>query len=653
MCDDRSAWDPPKAGRGGISRRGFMHATAGAAAAAALLRGFGRLPLHSQDRLAAADGLAGYSMAMHIHSSFSEQSGSMDCQLFQAATNAVDVIWWTDHDFRMQGTDYRDVVHFTSLTTETAAPGQAGPPGQDQPWIWARAESGPLKSGSGGGIVARPCSPNDPVAGGSMHLTAKSTTTTAAKYGYFANSRPAGWNYHDNLTGQSLTIDVLLAGGWTRGYLELLVASSYHQAAGELRAGQYTLSYRFVPPGVPARRSANGRQGVITIPVTSNISTNTWATVTITPSDDIAALWPGLDYRDFALFGLTLSAVSTGDNVAGYFDYLRFTRSASGEVSLEQQIAMEAVLAARYPAVTQRQGLEVSLMLPHVNWFGGNVALPDYGSTTQATYASWLLDTAIPQIHAAGGLASCNHPFGYNDGPLLPAVQQDTLVAQVAQTLLPAGTGLGALGTDLLEVGYHLRGGCDLAHHVALWDVLSRNAVFLTGNGVSDDHFGVDWYGIGNNWITSVWAASTAEADLLAGLAAGRSWCGSLSGFRGSLDMLVDGSVPMGAVSVSSVTSRQLAVIATGMPADGSLEVLQGAVDYAGTNGLAANTQVIGSYTAADLVGGEVTQAVDTSADSFVRTQVLTSAGAVVGLSNPVWLLPNAPPNGIPVPRQA
>ena len=116
--------------------------------------------------------------------------------------------------------------------------------------------------------------------------------------------------------------------------------------------------------------------------------------------------------------------------------------------------------------------------------------------------------------------------------------------------------------------------------------------------------------------------------------------------------MLVDGSVPMGAVSVSSLTSRQLAVIATGMPAGGSLEVLQGAVDYAGTSGLAANTQVIGSYSAADLVGGEVTQAVDTSAGSFVRTQVLTSAGAVVGLSNPVWLLRAAPPGGIPAPRQ-
>jgi hypothetical protein len=45
---------------------------------------------------------------------------------------------------------------------------------------------------------------------------------------------------------------------------------------------------------------------------------------------------------------------------------------------------------------------------------------------------------------------------------------------------------------------------------------------------------------------------------VLTALAAGRSWCGSLSKFTGALDMLVDGSVPMGAVSVSSVTSRQL-----------------------------------------------------------------------------------------------
>ena len=61
-----------------------MHASAGAAAAAALLRQFPRLPLNSPARPVSAGGLAAYSMAMHVHSSFSEQDGSMDSQLFQA-----------------------------------------------------------------------------------------------------------------------------------------------------------------------------------------------------------------------------------------------------------------------------------------------------------------------------------------------------------------------------------------------------------------------------------------------------------------------------------------------------------------------------------------------------------------------------------------
>jgi len=622
-----------------------MHATAGAAGAAAVLGRLPRLPLHSAARDVASDGRAAYSMAMHVHSSFSEQSGSMDCQLFQAASNSVDVLWWTDHDARMDGIGYRQTVHFTSLTSENGGPGQRGP------WKWTKTESGPLAGSSGGGIVESPSSPGDPVTGGSLHLTAKSRTSALAKYGYYGDSHPAGWNYRDNLTGQSLTIDVLLEGGWQRGYLELLIASSYHQAVGGRPAGDYTLSYRFVSPGVPASRVRKGIEGVVTIPVVPTSGQNPWCTVTIRPAEDIAALWPDLDYRDFALWKLTLSAASEGDQVGGYFDYLRFTRRLSGEAFLRQQADMAAVLAGRYPAVVQRQGLEVSWGQPHINWFGGAVVVPDYGKTTLGTYPDFLRNTAIPQIHAAGGLASYNHPYGYGDPAPLPVREQDALLVQLARKLLPSGGRPAALGADLLEVGYKLRQGVDLAHHVALWDIMSRNAVFLTGNGTSDDHFGRNWHGIPNNWVTSAWAASTAESDLLASLAAGRAWCGSLSKFRGSLDLLVDGSCPMGSVSVSTVRSRHLVASATGIPAGGSLQVLQGAVDFAGTAGLAANTKVIGVYSARDLAGGSVAQPVDTTKGSFVRTQVLSSAGDVVGLSNPVWLLRKAPSGGIPGPR--
>jgi hypothetical protein len=646
MCDDQAADRRPKTGSAGLSRRQFMEGTAGLATAVALLRQVPRLPLGSPAREITAAGQSAYSMAMHIHSSFSEQDGSMDSQLFQATANSVDVLWWTDHDHRMDGIDYRKTVHFTSLTSESGASGEGGP------WAWCEAESGPLAGSSGGGIVGAPSSPDDPVAGGSLHLTAKSTTSAAAKFGYYADCHPAGWNYRDNLTGQSLAIDVLLTSGWSKGYLELLIATSYHQASAGRSAGDYTLSYQFVPAGAAAGRVAYGTQGVVTIPVTPT-GGNRWYTAKVTPSADIAALWPDLDYRDFALWGLSLSAVSMGDTVDGFFDYLRFNRRISGEAFLQQQIDMEGGLRPKYPAVAQRQGLEVSWRLPHLNWFGGAVAVPGYASIAPKAYPAYLQNTLVPQIHAAGGLVSYNHPYGYGGGPLLPGAQQDALLAKVATKLLPTATAPAALGADLIEVGYPKRQGVDLAHHVALWDVMSRNAVFLTGNGTSDDHLGQNWLGEANNWITSAWASSTAEADLLAALAAGRAWSGSLSGYRGSLDLLVDGSVPMGSVSISTVNSRKLVATATKIPPGGTLEILRGTVDYRGTAALAANTKVIGSYTAGELTGGRVTRSIDTTADRFVRTQILDSSGTVVGLSNPVWLLRSAPPSGIPALRCA
>jgi hypothetical protein len=648
MCDDQSAGSQsgatqPEPGsdqaRPGLSRRGFMHAS-GAAAALALLRQTPRLSLHSAAREVSAAGDPAYSMAMHIHSSFSEQSGSMDSQLFQAAKNSVDVLWWTDHDDRMDGIGYRKTVHFTSLTNENGGPGERGP------WTWRQVESGPLASTSGGGIVTSPYSPNDPVAGGSLHLTAKSTSTSAATFGYYADCFPAGWNYRDNLTGQSLIIDVLLTSGWSHGYLELLIHTSIHEASAGRPAGEYTLSYRFVPGSVSASRFANGLAGVIVVPVKPT-SANPWFTATVTPSNDIAALWPDLDYRDFALFGLTLSAISKGEQVGGYLDYLRFNRSISGEAQLKEQIDMKSVLAPKYPGVVQRQGLEVSWLQPHINWFGGSVANPSYGTTKPSTYASFLQNTLVPEIHTAGGLASYNHPYGFGDPPLLSQSQQDSLLAQVAATMLPTR----ALGTDLIEVGYRRRHGCDLAHHIALWDVMSRNAIFLTGNGTSDDHFGLNWRGSTNNFFTSVWAASTAESSLLAALAAGRSWCGSLSSYRGSLDLLVDGTCPMGSVSVASLTSRKLVARATGIPSGGYLQILRGTADYAGTANLTSNAKVVATYTASQLAGGSVSLAIDTTSSRFVRTQVLNSSGVIIGLSNPVWLLRSKPAAGIPASR--
>jgi chitodextrinase len=85
MCGDHQGISAPPVGKPGMSRRGFLQVSAGSAAAVGLLPRFARLPLRSLARAIAADGTSAYSMAMHIHSSFSEFNGSMDTHLAQAA----------------------------------------------------------------------------------------------------------------------------------------------------------------------------------------------------------------------------------------------------------------------------------------------------------------------------------------------------------------------------------------------------------------------------------------------------------------------------------------------------------------------------------------------------------------------------------------
>ena len=634
MCLDHESPDETGAaahGHGAITRRSLL-AAGGALAAGAVLPTVART---AAEAAVGVDGGKPYSMAMHIHSSFSEGWASMSQHLSQATQHGVKVLWWTDHDFRMSALNFKNAVHFTSLTQET---------GQGGRWEWTQRASGPLTTDSGGRIVQSPASPNDTVSGGSLSLGARSTSTSPAMFGFFADAHSAGWNYQTNLFGQVLTIDVMPTAVGSSAYLELLVGGSYHPATGGRPAGRYSISYRFGGGRAPGSRVAQGTLGIVTLAATPN----QWTTVSLNPCDDIAALWPDLDERDFASNELTLSASSTGGQASGYFDYLRFSRpKTSGNIPLRIQQRIRKGYTTKYPKVAQRSGLEMGQFLPHLSWFGGSLDLADYSSVTQATHVEFMKQQ-VQKAHAAGGVVSYNHPYGYTSGALLPQATQDANRAQLATTLLNNK----ALGCDVIEVGYRSRAQTDLAHHVSLWDILSRNALFLTGNGVTDDHAGTNWLTLNNNWVTSAWAPSRSRDDLLDSLRSGRAWLSSLSGFRGELDLIVDNTIPMGRASVSSLANRSVRVVATGIPSGGSLRVVRGTVDYAGTADPTPSTQVVRTFSAAELGGGSVTLSVDTSVSRFVRTEVLNSAGTVMAVSNPVWLLREQPPAGIPTTRQ-
>src|SRR2546430_2284325 len=84
-----------------LTRRSILSGAIGGVAVAALhpfrvmaRRRRSATPLVSNDAREQAR-----TMAMHVHSSFSEGTGSMQAQLAEATSAGVDVLWWTDHDW--------------------------------------------------------------------------------------------------------------------------------------------------------------------------------------------------------------------------------------------------------------------------------------------------------------------------------------------------------------------------------------------------------------------------------------------------------------------------------------------------------------------------------------------------------------------------
>jgi len=269
----------------------------------------------------------------------------------------------------------------------------------------------------------------------------------------------------------------------------------------------------------------------------------------------------------------------------------------------------------RYAAVVQRQGLEISGRAAHLSWFGGGVAVPDYGTTTLHTWTNYLEHTLVPQIPQGGWPRQLQPPYGMAAPPELPLAQQNALLAAEARKLLPTETRPAALGADLLEVGYTMRQGVDLAHHVALWDVMSRNGVFLTANGrattlrteLARDRKQLGHFELGRqhqeeDLSPPWWRTGLVRIPV------------PLQGQPGS-----DGGrlMPDGLGQRLEVNTRQLVAKATDIPTGGSLQVLQGDVDYPGTADLAANTRVVATYRVRDLAGGSVRHSIDTKRAQF------------------------------------
>lgn len=623
MCDDGGH---VHAAGAGVSRRGLLQGMVALAALAACSPDAGSRraaappsPLPSRPPNPA--GLSAYVLGMHLHASTSEGVGSVRSHLAQAAANGFDVAWFTEHDWRRRRMLFRPAYHF--LANDVAMGGR---------WTLGKlANTGSLTSASGGLLVTSPVSPSDR-GKGALRLRATSTGTAQGTVRYRVNAEGASRaNFRARIAGRTMSVDVLPTKSGANSWAEVLVKLSHHPGAGTRPSSVFSLLYRLRTDIATRMVTAQGTTGIIDVPV----APNAWRTVIFDLTRDAAAVWPTVPAEDNALGEIEFHAASRR-KAAGevFFSYLRFDEIAGYDL-LGVEYDLLAAYADDVPGVLGLVGTEISLG-PHLNQYGGVQDPYDYGRLTGLSQdLGEIRPDVVDFVHRRNGLASINHPFKPGDTGQLATARD------VAVDLLSIGAG----GADILEVGYANRYGGDLAEHLAVWDTLSRNALFLTANGVSDDHTGQGWAAQANRFYTATWAGAKQERPLLDALAAGRSYVGFLGGFTGTVDMDLDGTVRMGQVSANSPARRTLHARVSTVPSGGAVQLVRGVVDRAGQGSPTPNTTVrtIDHTRPVELSTGE---------DCFHRLQVVNSAGAVVAFGQPIWTFRGASPTPVPAGRR-
>jgi len=572
-------------------------------------------------------------MAMHIHASLSEGTASMAAHLDQATKFGVDVLWWTDHDFRMSAHGHTTAVGFEGPTE-----------GSDHTlWQWLQAVEGSPAVATAE-YVAEPHSPEEE--GKALRLNVSGDGDQFS--GLWLTGQ--AWNtvYSTSFFDTTLTLDALTEALGEDAMFVFEITTSHHPSTGGRPAGQYRLRYLLGPTPQRTTMAPDPADPLLGVRVLGRDGGERdggerdggelgggWRRLVLRPAKDMADAWPDIEPGDNSLWRFRIGALSRNGQAARLvIDRLRFDRSRrTGDTPLKFRSELSRRYRDRYPSVRQFESTEISL-IRHLNWFGGELHLPDHGDQPPLRDNSpELARQMVDRIHASGGLASLNHPLDY----------------------APDGRQLGA---HLLEVGAH---GCDIVEIgcmqdvnqlIDTFDITARNALFYTATGTSDGHMGVDWFKDGTPWITSVWARSQHMPDLLDPLRAGRAYVWHAARWRGELDLFVAGGPPMGGVDVGHRPKVPITIVATELPQDGALEIVQGEVDLAGPGQPAPAVEKT-SVPASSVHNGMVELPVERRQGRYVRATVRDAAGNVAGFSNPIWLLPESTQITVPSPRRS
>jgi len=584
-----------------------------------------------------------FSCQLHVHGSFSEGMGSIDSHAYEGSAHDLDVLWWSDHDFR--ATSYNHVTRFGFEELSQ-------PQNRDEAWSLAleRREDDtkgvrPLVvlPGASGALVVQP------VREGERAL--RLTSTSAG--GRF---RPYTWTFETRrlLHRRPLAAQVVVRlavfpeeiGPDARAFVRIDL--SEHAPRAGLELGQYALRYDLTNEAAePLRQGA-------TYHVPVPIESGRWNELVLHLTEDAARgfpFLPGLPGEDHALFGISFGLETrAGARATLVIDDLRIDQELQGEEQFQRQLELLQAIEPAYPGLTQLQGVEISYAARHLNEFSVETGLLDYDALAreagydvedparfdEARFKELIVERAVEGAHARGGLVSWNHLFGVNP----PGSERGKTPERMLEILLAED----AFGVDLLEVGYRDRAGASLADHLWVWDRAALAGRRLVGIGTSDAHGGPQdrWDTNPNNFVSWIYAAAPEKAALIEGLRAGRVLFGDLTRFDGALDLVTDAGHRMGREVLTDRTAVDVVLLGRGLPAGAAVRVI-----IAG--------EAVTTFLAADEAEQLATHRVEMpeTGSTFVRFEVLDASGQPVALTNPIHFLSEVPTGGLPPARAA
>lgn len=592
-----------------------------------------------------------WSVAMHLHASFSEGDGSFDWHTEKAAAAGLDVIWWSEHDWRALHSQYTTKYDFERAVYETSY-GRWSEPDDAFPEEFRYWQ----------------------VSGGIQASYQTSIDSTNAFEGQKCFALVAADDLSSSLF-RRIYFQQTNSNKQNRYSLasRMKVSFALFPQALDADDAKFVLEAELSihPEGVHRLRYVVGSmEGEAPEATPLPFTPNEWNVYTVDLTGDAIAKFTAggadtLRGEDNNLHALKIGLeVRNGRTARVLFDDLRYicdTSFVAGDV-IDKQLQYVEFYESRTPEVRQIVGTEISKFRtqPHMNAFTPTPMMVDYGSHGSTD----LLNYAVDQVHAAGGAVSLNHLYGtgvYGDFAETPEERVERIRIRKIDLITK-----NVYDADILEVGYRWRGGVALQDHLGSWDALTGNGIYLTGTGVTDGHGTEPFNGWGprtpsaageNNFTTWLYASRIDEVQFIDALLGGRAFFGDPSVFDGSLDLATGEGFAMGRIVLTDRASHELVVAVEPVPATARVRLLQGEI----RPGLPSDAYLNVNWIRDEILDGLIdgagafadTVTLNTTAPTFARVEVTTPTGELLAYSNPIHFVRDIPSSGIKPQRVA